>query len=233
MTTTYEELYRKVLLRIDKDDGRALLAAKESVNDAHKDIARVWDVDELITCDTTSADTVADTKSYHIEDDFSLTRPKDIHDITLEDTSNTRSLIFKPLKWVRKHIPYPENMSTGKSTIYTRRGNYVELIPIPDDAYDLHITHSQWPTELTADSDETDYVDLDDVIIALATERTDAILKNITGVDWTARAKYLLAYAHNEDRTRPDEILVAQPFNIVSGIQSTEPWKDPFVKKYP
>jgi len=232
MATTYEEFFRKVLLRVDTDDGRALLAAKESVNDAQKDIARVWDVDELIVLDTTSADTVDGTKRYHLEDDLSLTRPKDIFGIKLEDESSSRRLIYKTPKWVDEHIPYPEGTSEGKSTIYTRRGNYIELIPIPDAAYDLHIHHSQWPTALSADDDETDYVDLDDVIISLATDRVIAILEQETGIDWNARARYYLAGAVREDRDRPDEMLIAQPFRSRPRVTS-DYWKDPFEKHNP
>ena len=228
MTTKYEELYKKALLRIPETDGRAFLAVKESVNDAQKDIARVWDVDELIVIDTTSGDTVTDQKTYHIEDDLNLTRPKDIIDITVEDGSNTRSLTWKPLKWVRKNIPYPENMSSGKPSIYTRAGNNIELIAIPDAAYDLHITHSQWPLPLSADVVETSYVDLDDVIIGLAVERTQAILSGESSTDWTARAARMLGHAHNEDRSRPDEIRVAQPFQSSPSTPISNPWVDPF-----
>ena len=234
---TYSELYQKVLLRVlvahPATEGKALLASQQGVNEAHKAVARVRDFDDLIQTDTTSADTVDGTATYHIITDWGLTRPKDILSIKLMDGSNSRKLIWCPPRKVDKIIPYPADLGEQKSSYYTRRGKYIELIPIPDDAYDLTIMHSQWPVELTGDDDESSYdtAEIDDVLVHLGAEIATAILNNETK-DWATRAESLLAGAFIEDATRPDSMMVAQPFQT-SRVQLGEHWKKPFVMRDP
>ena len=229
--TTYEELWRKVLLRLNKSDGRAQMAAKDGVNDAQRVIARVRDFDELIAYDRTSAATVASTSIYHIEDDLSLTRPKDIYSIKLMDSENSRKLIFVPSRRVDKIIPYPATLGEGRSKWYTRRGMNIELFRTPDDAYSLYIQHSQWPLKLSADGDNTSYSDVDDVIITLGHEMAEASLEGAV-VDWDSRAEKLLAGAIREEITRPDREFIARPFDPKQQVYG-EYWKQPFTLRDP
>ena len=53
--TTFGELKRQVLLRMEEKEGRALLAVEQAINDAHKIIAAVKDFDDLMVFDTTHA----------------------------------------------------------------------------------------------------------------------------------------------------------------------------------
>lgn len=230
--TTYRELYSKVLFRLDKTDGRGVLAAQQSVNDACKVIARVRDWDELLELDTTNAATVASTKTYHLVDDWGLTRPKDVLSIRLMDESNSRKLTWLPPRELDKINPYPEGQGEERPTHYTQRGNEVELLPIPGDAYDCYVFYSQWPVALSADDDETVFSDIDDVIISLGTEMANAILENVSGTDWTSRAAALLAGATKEDQDRPDQRYVAQPFQVVKE-PTGEWWKKPFTRRDP
>ena len=231
--TTYQELYQRVLLRLGNlaSDGRALLAAKEAVNTAHKAIARVQDFDELLVLDTTNAATVASTKTYHLEDDWGLTRPKDLLTVRYMDGNNSRKLTRLTARELDEKIPYVEGLGEQKPRWYIRRGNSVELIPVPDEAKDVYVYYSQWPKVLTEDSDTTSYSDLDDVIIALGTEIALAVLEG-THADWDARARAYLASAVKDNRSRPDRTWVARPFEVAPGVTG-EPWKDPFVKSYP
>lgn len=231
--TTYEEFTKRVMLHLQpRVDGTALMAAKEAINDAHYVIACVKDFDELLVLDTTHAATVDGTKLYHIEDDLDLVRPKDIYSIRLMDEDNSRKLIYVPFRELDLRVPYTEQTGEGRPKWYTVRGRYIELYRIPDDAYSLYIQHSQWPTVLSDDTDTTDYEHIDYVIIALATEMALASLEG-GGSNWTERAKQLLGMALNEDVTRPDRKLVAQPFRAEAVGAPGEYWNNPWVKNQP
>ena len=228
--TTYEEFYRKVLLRFEDMEGRVLIAAKEAINTAHKAIARVQDFDELKVLDTTNALTAPSTKSYHLIDDWNLTRPKDIFTLRYMDEGSSRKLTRLTTRELDEKIPYVEGMGERRPKWYLRRGNKIELIPIPEEAKSMYIYYSQWPLPLSADSDETSYEDLDDIIIALSAEITSAILENAY-TDWNIRAKAYLNSAITDHMSRPDMNWVARPFSTSQGLTG-EPWKDPFVKQY-
>ena len=232
MTTTYKELYGKVLFRLNRgEDGRALIAAKEAVNDAHKAIARVQDFDELKVLDTTNAATVASTKTYHLVDDWGLTRPKDLFTLRYMDDSSSRKLVYLTARELDNKIPYVEGIGEQRPKYYTRRGLSVELIPVPEEAKSIYVYYSQWPLPLSDDTDQTSYEMLDDVIIALATDMALAALEG-TYTDWTTRAREYLSSSVGETRSRPDHEWVAAPFST-ERVFTGEPWKDPFVKEYP
>lgn len=233
MGTTYAEFKRKVMLNLQpRDDGITLIAVEEAINDAQKVIASIRDFDELMTLDTTHATTVADQKLYHIDTDFSLVRAKDIFSIRLMDGANSRKLEYVPFRSLDERVPYTEITGTGRSKYYAIRGKYVELYPIPDDAYSLYVQHSQWPAVMTADANETEFADIDHVIIALATDMALASLEGGSS-DWATRAKQLLGMATGEDVTRPDQFHVAQPFMPTRYPPIGSYWLNPWVKRDP
>ena len=235
MTTTYEELYKRVLLRLDRQDGEALLAAKEAVNTAHKVIARVIDFDELIVLDTTNAETVADKSTYHLVDDWGLTRPKDIFSMRYMDETESRKLQYKPARSLDSILPYTLTLGTRKPYWYTTRGYNVELIPVPAEDKPVYIHYSQWPLPLSADTDETSYLEVDDVIIELGADIGQVIIsKEVrkSEADLTDLAKSLLSGATREERTKTDRMMVAQPFRVGLPVHG-EYWKHPFVRHNP
>lgn len=233
MSVTYKTLWQKVLLYLDSQDGKAHLAAKQAVNDAQKVIVRVEDFDELKVLDTTSADTVASTKTYHLVDDWSLTRPKDILTLRYMDGSSSRKLVYISPRNLDTDLPYPEQLGEQKPYYYTRRGLNVELIPVPNEAKDVYVYYTQWPTVLTSDSDNMDLPDdVEDVVVALGADIANAIVDGITGIDWLPRARVLLIGAAGEERSKPDQFRVAQPFRSERPVMG-EYWKMPFVKRNP
>jgi hypothetical protein len=232
MTTAFSEFKRQVLLKVQRSDGLTTLATEQAINDAQKVIASVKDFDELMTLDTANAVTAVDQKLYNIDTGLGLTRPKDIYSIRLMDTDNSRKLTYVSLRKLDEVVPYTEMIGTGRSTYYTIRGRNIELYRIPDAIYHLYIQHSQWPTVQANDSDVTDYLNIDHVIVALATEMTIASLEG-TSTDWFARAKQLLGIALNEEETRPDQVFVAQPFNPYKVGPMGEYWLNPWVKHQP
>jgi len=233
MSTTFGELKRQVLLRMpDPGDGKTILAVEQGINEAHKAIARVRDFDELTVLDTANASTVANQSLYHIIDDLGLARPKDILTIRYMDEANSRKLTYVPVRELDERIPYTELFGTGKPSYYTRRGMYIELFRIPDEAKPLYILHTQWPATLSNDSDTTPYSNLDDVICTLATEIATSILEGGAATSWTARASALLGLAISDDMRRPDRFLVARPFSA-AGEPVGKYWLNPWIRKEP
>ena len=233
MATTYEEFIRRVMINLQpRVDGTAMLAAREAINDAHYVIACAKDFDDLMVLDKDHADTVDGQKSYHLEDDLKLTRPKDIYSIRLMDEDNSRKLAYIPFRELDDKVPYTEQTGEGRPSWYTQRGNSIELYRIPDDAYDLYIQHSQWPTVLSGDDDETDYTNIDFAIVSLSSEMAIASLEGGTS-NWLQRATSLLGIATNEERARPDRFLIAQPFRATSPGPPGAYWNNPWVKHQP
>jgi hypothetical protein len=232
VAVTYKQLYQKVLLRLKTLDGRALLASKEAINNAQRVIARTADFDELKTWDLTNAVTVAHQKNYIIPSGWALVRLKDILSIKLMDTSNSRKLTYKSPTELDALIPYPEDLGEQRCSWYTQRGNTVELFPIPDAVYTLYIYHTQWPLDLSADTDNMSFSDdLDDVVVSIASDMANAILDGVSGVDWASRAKALLGGAVQEDLNRPDRVFQAKPFDAGTTTYTGEYWKQPFVRE--
>ena len=144
MTTTYGELKRQVFLKLQNSDGVTRLAVEQAINEAQKNIARVKDFDELVVLDTTNAFTDINKKSYHIETDLLLVRPKDIYSIRYMDAENSRKLDYVHPREIDDQIPYTEIFGTGRPSWYTVRGLYIELFRIPNAVKPLYISHSQW-----------------------------------------------------------------------------------------
>lgn len=227
---TFGELKQQVYLAVGSVDGKTTLMVEQAINNAHRIIASVKDFDELMVLDTTNAATVADVKSYHIVDDFALTRPKDIYSIRYMDEGNSRKLQYISFRRLDDSVPYTEIVGTGKPNFYTRRGMNIELYKIPDEAKSLYIQYSQWPVTLTLDADESPFLNIDDVIVGLSSDMTLALLDGVGGMSgWTSRANQLLGLTIKEEATRPDRTLVAQPFTIIQK-PTGEYWKDPFYK---
>ncbi|MCL6441795.1 MAG: hypothetical protein K6T27_09940 [Thermoleophilum sp.] len=232
MSTTLEELRRRVLANLQRSDGQAIIAADQAINDAHKVIARVRDFDELIVLDTTHASTSQEVKTYHIIEDWGLVRPKDIYTIRYIDGANSRKLEFVPVRELDSRIPYPEMHSKGRPRWYTLRGLQAELFPIPDASKPLYILHSQWPPTLSKDCDVTPYLNLDDVIVSLATSMASAFLEKTAEGDWLALARALLGDALAEEASRPDRVYIHQPFTAKAHPYGKY-WLDPWVKRQP
>lgn len=231
MGTTLSELKRKVLMGVRDLTGEDILMAEEAINQACRCIAQVHNFDELIVWDKTSAFTVDGTHRYHITSALLLTRPKDILSIIAHDDSSSTHLQYREPQWMDENHPYPEDISEAIPLLYTQRGMYIELIPIPDDTYPLYIRHSQWPLTLTDDLHECSYTNIDPQIIALS---RDIFLGMRAGsvVDGVARAKAHLNLAVKNDRTQPGALPVARGFNSTT-IVTGEYWNNPYVKHMP
>lgn len=232
MAITFQELVRRVMLGFPRITGEEVLIIKQAVNDAIYTLAEMGDFPELFVKDETTAATVADTKSYHLIDDFGLTRPKSIFSILLISNGDSRKLIPKTPTELDLLAPYPENVTTGIPSYYAIRGMYVELYRIPDDAYDLTINYQQWPAELTADSDESPFSHLDQQTIFLAKDIANAYMGG-EYVDFRQKAKEYLGLGLRNTLDRRDEVMCAKPFEAIQRHITGEYWNNPFVKRNP
>lgn len=232
MGTTFKELYQRVFLRLDKVDGKALLAAKEAINDAQYAMCRVSEFDDLKSLKTDCM-TVAGQMDYNLGSDWALTRPKDIYTLRYMDQSSSRKLTYISPSELDDKLPYPDQLGSQAPKWYTRRGDDISLIPIPNEANPVYVYYSKWPYRMLYDESECDFNSgLDDVIIGLGTEIAKAILEGSSRTDWGDIARGLLFGSSVDNSYRPDNIIIHRPFQ--PGAQTFgEYWKDPFIKKKP
>ncbi len=230
MGTTLDTLRGRVLLGFPRADGEAIVAIEQAINDSIQIFAQMEDFDEMLTKDTTSADTVDGTATYHLTSAWGLTRPKDILSMILEDTTDSVKLKYMPHREFDSKFPYPATYSEDRPTIYTRRGLTIELFRIPDAAYDVHITYSQFPAALTSGSAECTLLNFDTQIVFLAKDIASAYLSgNYT--DFQTRAREILKVGMAQRRTKTDNTLMAKPFVAGSEPYLSEYYADPMVKE--
>ena len=231
MGTTLKELRRKVLMGFKNIDGEDVLMAEEAINMGCHAIAEVQNFDDLLVTDLTSAKTVDGQKRYHLVTDWLLTRPKDILSIILHDDFNSRKLDSVQVQSIDKTVAYPEGYAEGKSELYTKVGDYVELIRIPDAVYDLYVRYYQWPLVLTTDDAECSYTNIDSTIIALSRDIFISLRGGLP-LDYVAKAKGYLKIASGDDRTSPDDLPIARGFNSSGKVKYTgEYWNNPYIKQ--
>lgn len=228
--TTLFELKRQVFLCLGSVDGVTDLRVEQAINNALRTIAMVKDFDELMVLDVDNCETVAEQKSYHIIDDLLLTQPKDIYSVRYMDEGNSRKLKYVEVRELDEKVPYTELTGYGRPTYYTRRGFYIELYRIPDEAKSLYIQYSQWPAKLTYDDDRCPYLNINPVIVELSVDIAVSMMSGSGMSDWALRAQQLLGIAVKEEGDRPDRPLIAQPFMADEFHPMNEYWLDPFYK---
>ena len=155
------------------------------LNWSQKRIARFYNFNELNVLKENSA-TVVDTKRYPLSvgtNNLGLTRPKDIQSIRLIDSENSRTFTRWSTRRFDKKFPRPANYTTGRPRIYIRYGNFLELFRIPNAVYTLAIRYPQWPQELAAANQVSDYTDKDQLLI------TGGILETYLALEEYADAK--------------------------------------------
>jgi hypothetical protein len=226
----YDALVKRVFIGFPRADGEAFLAIKQSINDALTALVSTGRFDGLLKKDTTGAKTVADKKIYHLTEDLGLSYLKDIESIVLSAEGNSRKLTWVDPRELDEKIPYPERFGTGKPRWYTRYGDNIELIRIPNKEYPLHIRYSKWPEPLIKDEDVSPLgTQWDHILVFLAKDIANAYL-NGEYINFLAKAGEYLKIGLSESRTRPDEALIAEPFSPTPASAVGEYWKNPFVK---
>lgn len=195
-------------------------------------IARAYSFPELDVVDTTTADTVADTKTYTYTTLFgaaAATKVKDILSLVIEDGTSSRKVKQLLYREFDKRFPYPEGETTRKPFFYTVFANQVEFIPVPDAVYDIHSRRSIYPTRATGDGSTAEFNNIDDLILvgtiveyfSYLQEFKDASSWNIV---WKAKLKDAVRpYIHPKD-WEPE----GRAFNSAV-LTPGDFWKDPLV----
>lgn len=230
MATAYSELLRRVYIGFPRTDGEAVIAVEQAMKDAVQAIGSLEEANTLLETDITSAATQVSVKSYHLTDDLLLTRPKDIYSIVLDDDESSKKLEYVNAIELDRTIPYPESR-TDKPYTYTRFGDYVELFPIPDAIYSLKIRYSKWPVVFTSITELSPYPEQWDHIIVFLTKDIANAYLNGDYISAGSKASEYLKLGMMESKYKPDNRMVAKPFNPSGSGYVGEYWKDPFIKR--
>jgi len=146
-------------------------------------------------------------------------RLKDLVSITLIDPSGQDTkLVAVPYRRLHELVPNPDSETQGKPKVYTLWDNAIQLYPIPETEYTVQILYVKWPTKLEDTLDESDFIGLDDVIIAGATQTGFMSLQQKEEtIFWNQQFSVLLQEAMSGDIKHTDHILRLQ------GYRSTPP----------
>lgn len=97
---------------------------------------------------------------------LALTRIRQILGVRIIDGTNSRKLTQKLYRTFEEDYPNVAADSAQKPCEYTIYGRRIELDRLPDSAYTMRIRINQFPDDFASDSDTSDYLQKDDVIVA-------------------------------------------------------------------
>lgn len=225
-----EEIQRHLANRTDLSDATYTRA----INISQVQLARVHDFKELRTLVTPSIAYNNNNNDRFLSYSTILTSGT-IHEVISFVASDGSSTHGK----VTQISPRKLDKLVGDPTaLFTRRipSHYViwndkfELWPLPDKAYSSLIRLTKWPVSLSADTDVSDYVHKDDILIHLA---TSYLYHSLGEYERAARffnmASSNIRTAVTEDAEDPDKQIMPA-FNDVSEQIVGEYWNDPFIK---
>lgn len=158
------------------------------------------------------------------------TRMQDIYDISLQDGTSSRQLIYVPARHFDDMIPRARETTSGVPTHYVDHGSYFELWPIPDDVYPLFMRYTRFPVDLSSDTDTSALDNKDHLIIALSTAMClDEIMEDEQAVRWSQIYKRRLGNAKLADHSHEDWRPRARPFNRAGQHYFGDPSTNPFL----
>lgn len=195
------------------------------LNWAQEEIARQHTFRDMENLDT-SQSTVADQD--YINHPTSI---KDLISIRLLDATRSRKLVYVPERRFDHLVPKPDEYSTGRPSHYFSWGTKFYLWRIPDAAYSVKIRYVKWPTALSGGGDTSDFDNLDEGLVKLATAKA---LQSIEAPGerirrWSAFAGKIISQAIVHDLKRfTDEAIQGDYRMYQSG---PDYWKDPFVTR--
>ena len=192
------------------------------LNMAQHRVAEMYTFQEML--DEFASACVEDQKRYGFPE-----RMKEIISLVLVDGSMSRKLTQVGRRTFDTLEPYPESgVVSGKPTHYVLQGTNFELFPIPDDTYTLKIYCSVFPADLSGDTDASDLLNKDELILAVATVRCFASLRQHDDAGYwrSVEVPALFSAAVAADRPNPDWMPVMQPFYSVplETLDATDPF---------
>lgn len=171
--------------------------------------------------------TVSGTKGYTLPENW-----KKIVSLRVIDGSSSQKLVRLTERKVDKYRPYPAGDETDRPVWYYPYNNYVDLIPIPDGAYELQLRVIVYPTVITSTTDTIDYEpDKDELIVAGMTYRAFRHFQMYEDASfWKSEFKDMLKDAIDTDEDPIDWEPYAEGFSAVNTEYNIgEYWNKPFV----
>lgn len=200
------------------------------LNWAQQRIARFYNFHELESIQENAALAVG-VKRYPFStgtNNLGLTNVKDIGSIILLDAYNSRRLIRMGRVQFEKHFTRPENFAAGRSRIYIRVADSIEVFCIPDQAYSLRIISHLWPTLFSSSSQTSDFENKDQLIVVATVMETYLALEEYADASiWLSKLTGMLTDARAAEGDI-DWSPQAEPFNSPNiGTLSGSPWTEP------
>jgi len=221
-TATLSSLQSDIATILDKTDMTARITV--ALNYTLRRIARKYDFSVLMDEDTSLTTVVSQ---------FTYTLPSStnrIYRLIYEDSSNSIDLVeIKPAEYDRR-FPYPASLGDSIPGIFCRRNETsVDLAHPPSTASKtLRLFRSKFPTKFAAADSTSEYVEMDDVLVAGAVSEIYHQLGDIEESDsWLKKFQSELKMAHQNDIKTPSAIIHPQYFGG-SGLTHGDYWKDPF-----
>lgn len=141
-------------------------------------------------------------------------RAKEFFSIRLLDGTTYRKLIYIPSRDADRYLE--DSASSGVPEVYIDYGSNFELYPIPDGVYELRARISQFPVELSADSDTSALRNKDLLLVAGATILGLQSLKEVEDANYWRASVYapMLQAAVAADHRGDDWDAQLQPFTL-------------------
>ncbi len=195
---------------------------KQTINWAQREIANRYTFEEMRN--TYDGATIVDQRYYGFPANM-----KDIYSLVLVDGTISVKLRYLNAREYDELRPAPEEWSSQKPYHYIDYGKNFELAPIPDAIYSMVLRASDFPTVLSADADESDLDEKDDLIISVATWAILFDLREVEFAEWweNGRSARLWQAALRGDHSSEDWTPVARGFMSTGeggGGDYTNPW---------
>lgn len=153
------------------------------------------------------------------------TRMKDLKTIRIMDGSSSRKLHYVHERDIDRARPYPDDYS-GMPGYYVDYGDFFELHDIPDSStYTLLLRCSRYAADLSSDSQTSDLLRKDLVLIAGATALAFLWIKEVEDANvWDSIFNVLMKDKVRTDHSGEDWEPQGQPFSVVvGGIDPNKP----------
>jgi len=176
---------------------------------------------------TFEGETVAEQASYGFP-----ARMKDIYSAVVLDGASSTKLTYVNARDFDTTIPKPDTLGYNLPSYYVDYGINFELYQIPDAIYDLVLRASQYPEDLSEDTDVSDLLRKDNLIVSMATVFCLWTLREVEDAAYwgTQIVPQLYQASLAGDHSAEDWVPVARGFGGPSVPPlSGEWWKSPFV----
>ena len=160
-------------------------------------------------------------------------RMKDLYSITILDGMNSRKLHYVSARDFDEKRPKPDEFSEDIPILYVDNGSTFTLYRIPNTTYTGYVRCSQYPEELSDDTDTLSIEMIDDVVVAGAVVIGFVSIRELDDADWWFKKMFLprLRMAVASERKNWDYEPIARPHSETGKVQLFgKYWLDPFVK---